>query len=168
MAVPQSRPERDDDVLVFRDWAGYLPYLRLSRDRKRSRLPQVSLYVDETRDLFEGWTLAERGLFVALLLEAASRPLVENAQDAAGTRRLTRASVVRAVREFDANGLRVLARLLERGCVAFCPANDRRLSAGAELSRAGLSRAERSDSRVVSDDSLEQRFPRFGGGSGEQ
>lgn len=139
-----------DDLLVIPDWAEYLPYVRLSRDRLRSRLPSVSLNVSEVLDVLDALDLLETGAFLRLLLEYASCPLMPGEADALGMRKLSRGRALRLLRTSDggANRKRNASALLDRleqvGCVAFCPANDGHLSSGVVQSRgsAGLSSVE--------------------------
>jgi len=135
-------PPRDDDILVIRNWPDFLPYVRLSRDRMRSRLPQVSLNVAEMELATEDMTLAERGAYLTVLLAAASRPLHASAKDALGPRQITRKSILRSLSAGNAHGKRMLASLLERDLMAFCRANDGRLASRVELSRVEQTRAE--------------------------
>jgi hypothetical protein len=85
VGVVSRRKPQPDDLLVVPNWEAYLPYVRISRDRKRQRLPQVVLHVSEALDTFEGLDAAERGALVTLLLEYASCPLVGEAADRSAT-----------------------------------------------------------------------------------
>jgi hypothetical protein len=117
----QSNKPSPDDLLEIPGWEGYLNYVRGDRHTRRSTLSQVNLNIVETLDLFDGLTHAEAGAFTRLLLEYARHPLRDDAEDARGPRRMTRAMAVRCLSAGTANAQRLLASLEQKGCVRFVP-----------------------------------------------